>query len=160
MSMAVDMADRPPRDEVVEEFLLETVESLDRLDRELLALEKNPHDADVLKSAFRGLHTIKGSCGFLGLPRLEQLSHAGETLLSKLCDGAMVAAPGVIEVLLAMADTLRLLLASVEATGSEGPTDTADLVMRLEGLNDMALAGEAPPAASAAAIAAEAATAA
>jgi two-component system chemotaxis sensor kinase CheA len=130
------MADRPERDEVVEEFLLETVEALDRLDRELLVLEKNPHDAAVLKSAFRGLHTIKGSCGFLGLPRMEDLAHAGESLLAKLCDGELVATVAVVEGLLAVADMLRLVLASVEATGNEGLTDVGELVARLATLQD------------------------
>ncbi|MGD0511693.1 MAG: Hpt domain-containing protein, partial [Terriglobales bacterium] len=51
--------------DIVKEFLVESYENLDRLDRELVGLEKNPNDRDALSSIFRTIHTIKGTCGFL-----------------------------------------------------------------------------------------------
>ena len=68
-------------DDLLSEFLTETHEGLAVLDVELVKLEQNPNDADLLSSIFRLMHTIKGTCGFLGLPRLEALAHAGETVI-------------------------------------------------------------------------------
>src|SRR3954454_21372613 len=74
-------------DEVIGEFLVESYENLDRLDQDLVALEDNPTDRQLLSGIFRTIHTIKGTCGFLGYSKLEALAHAGENLLSKLRDG-------------------------------------------------------------------------
>ena len=61
--------------EIVTEFLIESSENLSRLDREMVELEKRPDDAALLASAFRTIHTIKGSCGFLGFTALEAITH-------------------------------------------------------------------------------------
>ena len=74
-------------DEIVREFLLESNENLDRLDRKLVRLEKDPKDRDTLSSIFWTIHTIKGTCGFLRFGKLESVAHAGESLLSLLRDG-------------------------------------------------------------------------
>ena len=66
-------------DEVLKEFLVESYENMDRLDRDLVSLEERPDDKQILGSIFRTIHTIKGTCGFLGLPRLEHVAHAGGT---------------------------------------------------------------------------------
>ncbi|MET0605690.1 MAG: Hpt domain-containing protein, partial [Beijerinckiaceae bacterium] len=63
-------------DDLLREFLVETGESLDNFDVQLVRFEHEPGNLDVLRSLFRLVHTIKGTCGFLGLPRLEALSHA------------------------------------------------------------------------------------
>src|SRR5712692_8925747 len=63
--------------EIVKEFLVESYENLDRLDRDLVGLEKNPHDAEALAGVFRTIHTIKGTCGFLGFNKLEKVAHVG-----------------------------------------------------------------------------------
>src|SRR3546814_20794247 len=80
-------------DEVIGEFLVESYENLDQLDRDLLALEDDPDDRVVLGSIFRTIHTVKGTCGFLGFSKLEAITHVGETLLSKLRDGALRLTP-------------------------------------------------------------------
>ena len=80
-------------DEIVAEFLVESYESLDRLDRDLLALERDPGSRDVLASIFRTMHTIKGTCGFLGFLKLERIAHAAESLLAGVRDGSMAITP-------------------------------------------------------------------
>src|SRR5271166_373801 len=69
-------------DDLIREFLLESYENLDRLDQEFVKLETEPGNLELLKSIFRTIHTIKGTCGFLGFSKLEALTHAGENLLS------------------------------------------------------------------------------
>jgi len=76
-------------DDLLSEFLTETNESLSVLDVELVKLEQNPNDPELLSNIFRLVHTIKGTCGFLGLPRLERLAHAGENVLGRIRDGAV-----------------------------------------------------------------------
>src|SRR5215471_1291204 len=80
-------------DEIVKDFLIESNENLDRLDQELVKLESSPSSGELLASIFRTIHTIKGSCGFLGFARLEKLAHAGENLLSQLRDGKLTLTP-------------------------------------------------------------------
>lgn len=76
-------------DEIVKDFLIESSENLDRLDQDLVKLESTPSSTELLASVFRTIQTIKGSCGFLGIAKLEKLAHAGESLLSKLRDGQL-----------------------------------------------------------------------
>ena len=75
-------------DDLLREFLTETNESLDTVDVELVKFEQEPNNARILDNIFRLVHTIKGTCGFLGLPRLEALAHAAETLMGKFREGA------------------------------------------------------------------------
>ena len=75
--------------DVVKEFLVESYENLDRLDRDLLELEKDPTAQEILASIFRTIHTIKGTCGFLGFSHLEKVAHVGENLLSRLREGLL-----------------------------------------------------------------------
>ena len=82
-------------DDLLREFLTETSESLDTVDNQLVRFEQDPSDAKILDNIFRLVHTIKGTCGFLGLPRLEALAHAGETLMGKFRDGMPVKAEAV-----------------------------------------------------------------
>ena len=109
--------------EIIAEFLVESHENLDQLDRDLVELEKEPGSRELLSSIFRTIHTIKGTSGFLALHRLEALTHVGENLLSRLRDGEMVMTPYVAEVLLSMVDTVRALLDSVEASGTDAGGD-------------------------------------
>jgi two-component system, chemotaxis family, sensor kinase CheA len=74
--------------DIVKDFLVESYENLDRLDRELVGLEKNPKDKEALAGVFRTIHTIKGTCGFLGFNKLEKVAHVGENLLTRLRDTA------------------------------------------------------------------------
>ena len=107
-------------DEIVREFLVESYENLDQLDQDLVALEGKPGSRDILSRVFRTIHTIKGTCGFLAFGRLESLTHAGESLLSELRDGQRGMDQPTTNVLLAMVDTVREILASIEASGAEG----------------------------------------
>lgn len=77
-------------DPIVREFLVESYENLDQLDRDLVTLEKDPGNHDRLASIFRTIHTIKGTCGFFGFSKLESVTHVGENLLSRLRDGIQV----------------------------------------------------------------------
>ena len=107
-------------DETVTEFLVESYENLDKLDRDFVAFEEDSSRQGLLPSIFRTIHTIKGTCGFLGFSRLEALSHAGETLLGRLRDGALPSTPERITALLTMVDAIRGMLRSIESTGADG----------------------------------------
>lgn len=119
-------------DEVIAEFLVESYENLDQLDADFIALEETPDDRALLASVFRTIHTIKGTCGFLGFGRLESLTHAGESLLSKLRDGALTLNARRTSGLLAMVDAVRTMLGEIERTGSDGTEARSDLVAELE----------------------------
>lgn len=129
-------------DEVIAEFLLESHENLDQLDRDLVTLEEHPDAPEVLARVFRTVHTIKGTCGFLGFDHLETVSHVGESLLSRLRDGELAVTPPITSALLHLVDAVREILAAVEATGGEGERDDAELVATLAALAEGA---EVPP---------------
>lgn len=118
-------------DDIVREFLVESNENLDRLDREVVLLEKDPQNKDALSSVFRTIHTIKGTCGFLGFSKLESVAHVGENLLSKLRDGDLRHNPEITTALLKLADAIREMLESIERTGTEGERDDAALIETL-----------------------------
>ena len=104
---------------IIAEFLVESHENLDQLDRDLVGLEQRPGSRDRLSSIFRTIHTIKGTSGFLAFNRLEALTHVGENLLSRLRDGEMTMDGPTTEVLLRMVDTVRALLDRIESTGQD-----------------------------------------
>lgn len=114
--------------DIVKDFLVESYENLDRLDRELVGLEKNPDDRDALSSIFRTIHTIKGTCGFLSFNKLEKVAHAGENLLTRLRDGQLTLNQEITTGLLGMVDAVRQMLDSIEASGGEGERDDARLI--------------------------------
>lgn len=121
-------------DELTREFLIESQEGLDRMERCLTDLEQHPTDSALLSEIFRSVHTIKGTTGFLGFTRLEKLSHAGESLLGLLRDGKLAASAPVITGLLQLLDALRSILKAIESTEHEGELDHADLIALLENL--------------------------
>src|ERR687886_2546357 len=121
-------------DEVVAEFLVESHENLDELDRDLLALEQNPGSRELLAGVFRTIHTIKGTSGFLAFGRLEKLTHVGENLLSRLRDGRIELTDARSSALLRMVDAIRGLLAEIEASGGEGEADHTELIATLSAL--------------------------
>lgn len=106
--------------EIVKDFLIESYENLDRLDRDLVGLEKNPRDREALAGVFRTIHTIKGTCGFLGFSKLEKVAHVGENLLTRLRDGQLTLNPELTTALLSMVDAVRQMLKEIESTGSDG----------------------------------------
>jgi two-component system chemotaxis sensor kinase CheA len=121
-------------DELTREFLIESQEGLDRMERCLTDLEARPQDAALLGDIFRSVHTIKGTTGFLGFKRLEKLAHAGENLLGLLRDGKLVADRLIITGLLKLLDGLRSILKSIETEASEGEGEDTALIEQLEEL--------------------------
>ena len=130
-------------DDIVKDFLIESRENLDRLDQELVQLESDPTARNLLDSIFRTIHTIKGSCGFLGFTRLEKVAHVGENLLSKLRDGSLELNAEITSGLLAMVDAVRRMLGEIQATEQDGNDDYAELQARLKALQQV----PSPPAA-------------
>ncbi len=118
-------------DELLSEFLTETGEGLDQLDVELVRFEQEPNNAAMLNTIFRLVHTVKGTCGFLGLSRLAKLAHAAETLMGQYRDGAPVTVDGV-SVILASIDRIKEILAGLERDGAEPLGSDADLIGRLQ----------------------------
>lgn len=129
--------------EIIGEFLLESHENLDQIDRDLVALEQEADSRDLISRIFRAIHTIKGTSGFLAFSRLEKLAHAGESLLSKLRDGVMPVTPSTITTLLATIDGVRSILSSIEETQAEGDVDIDSIIAQV---NAQMKAGEAPAA--------------
>src|ERR1700727_1667767 len=134
-------------DDLLREFLTETSESLDTVDNQLVRFEQEPNNAKILDNIFRLVHTIKGTCGFLGLPRLEALAHAGETLMGKFRDGMPVTAEAV-TLILGSIDRIKEILGGLEATEAEPEGNDQDLIVQLHqmverGMAAMAAASEA-----------------
>ncbi|MDQ6979237.1 MAG: chemotaxis protein CheW [Mariprofundaceae bacterium] len=119
-------------DEIMQEFLLESHENLDRMVQDLLMLEQQPKDRNLLDSIFRTIHTVKGSCGFVGLPYLEAVSHAGEALLVRLRDGELLFNESLATLLLQLIDAIRVILQHVEAHAHEGEHDYHNLIEQLQ----------------------------
>jgi two-component system chemotaxis sensor kinase CheA len=128
-------------DDLLREFLTETAESMATLDIELVNLEQTPDDPDLIADIFRLVHTIKGTCGFLGLKRLEKVGHAGENVLGKFRDGTLKVTPEAVGLILESLDRIKDLLAKLEATGTEPEGGDDDLIARLDALAE----GGAPP---------------
>jgi two-component system chemotaxis sensor kinase CheA len=121
-------------DELTREFLIESQEGLDRMERCLTELEERPRDAELLGEIFRAVHTIKGTTGFLGFKRLEKLAHAGENLLGLLRDDKLVAGTALITALLQLLDGLRAILKTIESDANEGSGEDSALIARLDEL--------------------------
>ena len=121
-------------DELTREFLIESQEGLDRMERCLTDLEERPQDAELIGDIFRSVHTIKGTTGFLGFKRLEKLAHAGENLLGLLRESKLTADRPLITGLLQLLDGLRSILKTIEAEDNEGEGDDAVLIANLEEL--------------------------
>ena len=129
-------------DDLLREFLTETSESLDTVDNQLVQFEQEPNNAKILDNIFRLVHTIKGTCGFLGLPRLEALAHAGETLMGKFRDGMPVTAEAV-TLILSSIDRIKEILAGLEATEAEPEGTDRDLIDKLEAMVEQGMAAMA-----------------
>ncbi|HEX4030814.1 MAG TPA: chemotaxis protein CheW [Terracidiphilus sp.] len=134
-------------DELTREFLIESQEGLDRMERCLTELEERPQDTGLLADIFRSVHTIKGTTGFLGFKRLEKLAHSGENLLGLLRDGKLSADQPIITGLLHLLDGLRAILKIIEAEGGEGTGEDSVLIHQLEELQAPAHAAVKRPAA-------------
>ncbi|MBI1244025.1 MAG: response regulator [Alphaproteobacteria bacterium] len=118
-------------DDLLRDFLTETNENLGTLDTEIVKLEQNPNDPGLVGSIFRIMHTIKGTCGFLGLPRLEKVAHAGENLLDQIRDGKLIPNEQAVTLILESLDRIKSLLSVLEQTEAEPEGEDADLIQRL-----------------------------
>ncbi len=132
-------------DNIIREFLVESYENLDQLDRDLVTLERDPTNRERLASIFRTIHTIKGTCGFFGFSKLEAVTHVGENLLSKLRDGELVLDPERASALLALVDAVRQMLAAIESTGQEGDGDYTTLIATLTSLQEQPASQDPAP---------------
>src|ERR1700678_2024449 len=132
-------------DDLTREFLIESQEGLDRMERCLTDLEERPQDTALLAEIFRAVHTIKGTTGFLGFKRLEKLAHSGENLLGILRDGKLSADRAVITGLLRLLDGLRAILKTIEAEATEGVGEDNALIEQLDRLETAAQAAAKRP---------------
>ena len=132
-------------DDLLSEFLTETSESISTLDVALVNLEQNPNDPQILGNIFRLVHTIKGTCGFLGLPRLEHVAHAGENVLGKFRDGELEVTPIAVTLILQSIDRIKLILGHLEQNECEPEGSDEDLIAQLNAMADGRAAGAPPP---------------
>lgn len=107
-------------DDIVNDFIIETTESLNSLDEKLVLLEKDPDNLDLLNSVFRSAHTVKGAAGFLGFNQMVEVAHNAESILNKLRQGQLKNNPQITDAILKAMDMLKILLCHVkEKTGKE-----------------------------------------
>ena len=130
-------------DDLLSEFLTETAESLSTLDVELVKLEQNP-EPKILSNIFRLVHTIKGTCGFLGLPRLEAVAHAGENVLGKFRDGELSVTPAAVTLILNSIDRIKMILGHIEQNEVEPEGNDKDLIAELNAAAEGKLQAASP----------------
>ncbi|MCZ6863233.1 MAG: hybrid sensor histidine kinase/response regulator [Alphaproteobacteria bacterium] len=131
-------------DDLLPEFLIEASENLAVIDVELVRFEQDPNDSAILQDIFRLVHTIKGTSGFLGLPRLESVAHAGEDVLGKFRDGDLEVTPAAVTLILRAIDTIKEILAGLEEHSAEPEGDDSELIAALGTLAEGEATPEAP----------------
>jgi two-component system chemotaxis sensor kinase CheA len=131
-------------DDLLREFLTESAESLARLDVELVELERNPGNQELLGNIFRLMHTVKGTCGFLGLPRLEGVAHAAENVLGRIREGKLAVNAQAITLILTSIDAIKSILAAIERTEAEPAGDDAALIAALNDFAEGIAAADVP----------------
>ncbi len=119
-------------DDLVVEFLTETNESIEEIDVDLVNLEQNPNDTELLSKIFRLVHTIKGTCGFLDLPRLEKVAHHAENVLGRFRDGDLDVIPEYVTLIFASIDRIKYILAEIEEKGAEPDGEDSDIIAKLD----------------------------
>src|ERR1700757_4582978 len=131
-------------DELLQDFLTETTENLASIDNDLVSFEQRPDDPDLIRNIFRTVHTIKGTCGFIGLARLGQIAHAAENVLGLFRDGKLLATSDTIGTVLASIDRMKLIINGTAEQGAEPQGDDSDLIGRLNAI----IEGDAAPVAA------------
>jgi len=119
-------------DDLIVEFITETNESLEELDMDIVNLEKNPNDKDLLGKIFRLMHTIKGTCGFLSLPRLEKVAHHAENVLGRFRDGDLEVTSEYVTLIFESIDQIKFIVCEIEEKGSEPEGDDSVLIAKLD----------------------------
>lgn len=126
-------------DEIVKEFLVESSENLDQLEQDFVTLERSESsDPEVLGNIFRTIHTIQGTCGFLGFSKMEEITYLGEDLLGRLKTGEIVIDEDLSSALLNMVEAVREIIGNVESVADEGETDYSGLIDELTRLQQAA----------------------
>ncbi|MBU6475690.1 MAG: chemotaxis protein CheA, partial [Alphaproteobacteria bacterium] len=133
-------------DDLIQEFLAETTESLNALDSDIVKLEQNPNDKDLIGRIFRLVHTIKGTCGFLGLPRLEAVAHHSENIMGRYRDGSLQVTVDSVSLILEAFDCIKAIVAGIAETEKEPEGDDSGLIARLDAVFEGREAPEAAPA--------------
>lgn len=128
-------------DDLTQEFLVETNDSLQALDQDLVRLEQNPDDAEIIKNIFRVMHTVKGTCGFLGLQRLASVAHSAENVMDKIRDGAFKITPEITSLILEAIDRVKMLIGHLEEAGAEPEGEDSELISRLNQCAETGTAG-------------------
>jgi len=123
-------------DDLIVEFITETNESLEVVDAELVKFEANPSERKTLDNIFRLVHTVKGTCGFLGLERLAAVAHAGETLLGRFRDGVLDVTPEAVTLVLQAIDRIKEIITGIEQAGTEPQGSDDDLISELEDMSE------------------------
>ncbi|MCH8830972.1 MAG: Hpt domain-containing protein, partial [Planctomycetes bacterium] len=131
-------------DEILQEFLAESWENLSQLNTEIVLLEKEPGNRELLASIFRTIHTIKGSCGFIGLDRLGKIAHSGENVLGKMREGVLDVSTSAISLILRAIDVIKELLVGIEATGAETEIDSSELIAELDHFAETGTVSDSP----------------
>ena len=121
-------------DDLLPDFLIEANESLAKLDVALVQLERSPGEKDTLSLIFREVHTIKGTCGFLGLKRLEKVAHAAENVLCQVRDGLLAVTSDIISLVLEALDAIKAIVTALGDTGDEPAGGDGPLIARLNSL--------------------------
>ncbi|MGI4850894.1 MAG: chemotaxis protein CheW [Janthinobacterium lividum] len=119
-------------DELLGEFLIESMENISALDDDIITLETHPDNPTLLGKIFRTMHTIKGTCGFLSLPKLEALAHAGENILCKLRENKLSVTPEVVTLILICVDRIKEILKFIEKNQREPDEDNTNLIKKLD----------------------------
>lgn len=125
-------------DEILQEFLAESWENLGRLDTEIVVLEKQPDNHDLLASIFRTIHTIKGTCGFIGLNNLGAVAHSAENVLGQMRDGKLTVTQNTVSSVLEAVDRIKELLHGLEESGNEPDLDSSELILQLNEIAETA----------------------
>jgi two-component system chemotaxis sensor kinase CheA len=126
----------PITNDILLEFLAESRENMDQMERDLVAWEKKPSERALLDRIFRAVHTLKGTCGFLNFGQLESAAHEAETLLAQLREGKIAPSPQVVTVLLQVLDLIRRQLGHIEKTGEEDPKILGSVLSDLKALKE------------------------
>ncbi|MBN8520990.1 MAG: hybrid sensor histidine kinase/response regulator [Alphaproteobacteria bacterium] len=119
-------------DDLIAEFLTETNENMAALDLDLVKLEQTPNDKGLLSNIFRMMHTVKGTCGFLGLSRLEKVAHHAENIMGRFRDGDLQVTPDYMTLIFESIDRIKMILSGIEETGSEPQGDDSVLIEKLD----------------------------
>jgi len=130
---------------IIAEFLAESVENLDSVDQDIVALERDPSNTEVIERVFRTIHTIKGTCGFLAFSKLEAVTHSAESVLALVRDGNLELSPEITTTLLKAIDSVREILAHIEKDETEGDGDYSEIARDLDAIDATAKKGKKKP---------------